>query len=335
MQFGLFGGARTKRGVGLEDSQGYESFIEYVIEADRLGFRQFFMVEHHFTGQGQVSASMTLLAYLAARTRHIRLGTAVVVLPWHNPVLVAEQVATLDLLSGGRVDFGIGKGYRQAEFDGFCIPMAEATERFDEAAEIIRKAWTTPHDKDGGRFSHHGKRWHYDNIVVEPAPVQRPHPPLWLAAGSHDSIRRAAREGYNLLLDQLAQIDQITQRIAIFREECEKTGRRYHANMVATARPLQMIHDESEREAAYTTRKRVVSVIGDLARDALPDRIEDDTAPLLGTPDEVIARLKQLEAGGATNILLVDPNASVGNLRAFAREVMPAFQPAPAVSVAD
>lgn len=335
MQFGLFGGARTKRGVGLEDSQGYESFIEYVIEADRLGFRQFFMVEHHFTGQGQVSASMTLLAYLAARTRHIRLGTAVVVLPWHNPVLVAEQVATLDLLSGGRVDFGIGKGYRQAEFDGFCIPMAEATERFDEAAEIIRKAWTTPHDKDGGRFSHHGKRWHYDNIVVEPAPVQRPHPPLWLAAGSHDSIRRAAREGYNLLLDQLAQIDQITQRIAIFREECEKTGRPYHANMVATARPLQMIHDESEREAAYTTRKRVVSVIGDLARDALPDRIEDDTAPLLGTPDEVIARLKQLEAGGATNILLVDPNASVGNLRAFAREVMPAFQPARAVSVAD
>jgi len=164
MQFGLFGGARTKRGAGLEDSQGYDSFIEYVSEADRLGFRQLFMVEHHFTGHGQVSASMTVLAYLAAKTRHIRLGTAVVVLPWHNPVLVAEQVATLDLLSGGRVDFGIGKGYRQAEFDGFCIPIAEATERFDEAIEIIRKAWTS-----NGRFSHHGKRWHYDDVVVEPS----------------------------------------------------------------------------------------------------------------------------------------------------------------------
>src|SRR5215813_8727395 len=186
MQFGLFGGARTRRGLGLEDSQGYESFIEYVTEADRLGFRQLFMVEHHFTGHGQVSASMTVLAYLAARTRNIRLGTAVVVLPWHNPALVAEQVATLDLLSGGRVDFGVGKGYRQAEFDGFCIPPAEATERFDEAMEIIRKAWTTD-----GRFSHHGKRWHYDNIVVEPEPMQRPHPPLWLAAGSPDSARRA------------------------------------------------------------------------------------------------------------------------------------------------
>ena len=325
MQFGLFGGARTKRGLGLEDSQGYESFIEYVSEADRLGFRQLFMVEHHFTGHGQVSASMTVLAYLAARTRHIRLGTAVVVLPWHNPVLVAEQVATLDLLSGGRVDFGVGKGYRQAEFDGFCIPIAEATERFDEAMEIIRKAWTC-----NGRFSHHGRLWHYDNIVVEPEPMQRPHPPLWMAAGSRDSVRRAAREGYNLLLDQLAQIDQIIERIAIFREECARAGRAYDSRMVATARPLQMIHDESERAALYETRKRVIGVIGDLARDKLPDRIEDDTAPLWGTPAEVIARLRQLEASGAANILLVDPNASVGNLRAFAREVMPAFLPAAA-----
>jgi alkanesulfonate monooxygenase SsuD/methylene tetrahydromethanopterin reductase-like flavin-dependent oxidoreductase (luciferase family) len=320
MQFGLFGGARTKRSVGIEDSQGYESFIDYVIDADRLGLKQLFMVEHHFTGQGQVSASMTVLAYLAARTKNIRLGTAVVVLPWHNPVLVAEQAATLDLLSGGRVDLGVGKGYRQAEFDGFCIPMAEATERFDEAMEIIRKAWTTD-----GRFSHHGKLWTYDNIVVEPDPLQRPHPPLWLAAGSPDSVRRAAREGYNLLLDQLAQTDQIIRRVAIFREECERIGRSYDSNMVATSRALQMFHEESERQQAYDTRKRVVTTIGDLARDKLPDRIEDDTAPLLGTPTEVIARLKELEAGGVTNILLVDPNASVGNLRAFAREVMPAF----------
>ena len=320
MQFGLFGGARTKRSIGLEDSQGYQSFIDYVTEADKLGLKQLFMVEHHFTGQGQVSASMTVLAYLAARTQHIRLGTAVVVLPWHNPVLIAEQVATLDLLTGGRVDFGVGKGYRKAEFEGFCIPIDEASERFDEAMEIIRKAWTTE-----GRFSHRSKHWQYHDIVVEPEPLQRPHPPLWLAAGSHDSIRRAAREGYNLLLDQLAQTDQIIERIAIFRDECGRIGRAYDPLMVATARPLQMFHHESERAAAYQTRKRVVSVIGDLARGKLADRVEDDTAPLLGTPEEVIARLKELEAGGATNILLVDPNASVANLRAFAREVMPTF----------
>ena len=320
MQFGLFGGARTKRSTGLEDSQGYEGFIDYVVEADRLGFRHLFMVEHHFTGQGQVSASMTLLAYLAARTQRIRLGTAVVVLPWHNPVLVAEQVATLDLLSGGRVDFGVGKGYRQAEFDGFCIPIDEASDRFDEAMDVIRKCWTSE-----GRFSHHGPRWHYEDIVVEPAPLQRPHPPVWMAAGSPDSIRRAARDGYNLLLDQLAQTDQVGRRIALFREACAAAGRPYHPGMVATARALQMIRAESERAEALATRRRVLSVIADLARDKLADRVEDDTAPLLGTPDEIVARLRELEAVGATNILLVDPNASVANLQAFARDVLPSF----------
>jgi alkanesulfonate monooxygenase SsuD/methylene tetrahydromethanopterin reductase-like flavin-dependent oxidoreductase (luciferase family) len=322
MQFGLFGGARTKRSVGIEDSQGYQSFIDYVMEADRLGFRHMFMVEHHSTGQGQVSASMTLLAYLAAKTQQIRLGTAVVVLPWHNPVLIAEQAATLDLLTGGRFDFGVGKGYRKAEFDAFCIPLEEASERFDEAIEVIRKAWTSE-----DRFSHHGKRWNFENILVEPAPLQQPHPPLWLAAGSPDSIRRAAREGFNLLLDQLASVEQIGERIALYRAECEAVGRAYHAKMVGTARALQMIHSESERQAAFDTRKRVVGVIGDLARGKLADRVEEDTAPLLGTPEEIIARLRQLEAGGASNILLVDPNASPAGLRAFSREVMPAFQP--------
>src|SRR3954449_12011873 len=219
MKFGLFGGARA-RGGPAGDSEGYHDFIRYVIAAEELGFSSVFLVEHHFTGFGQVSASLNLLSYLAARTSTIRLGTAVVVLPWHNPVLVAEQAATLDLLSGGRLDFGVGKGYRKAEFDAFCIPIEEASERFDEAIEVIRKAWTSE-----DRFSHHGKRWHYENILVEPAPLQQPHPPLWLAAGSSDSIRRAAREGFNLLLDQLASVEQIGERIGLYRAECEAAGR--------------------------------------------------------------------------------------------------------------
>ena len=327
MRFGLFGGARTGRSAGLGDSHGYQGFIDYVREADRLGFHSLFMVEHHFTGQGQVSASMTLLAYLAARTRRIRLGTAVVVLPWHNPVLVAEQAATLDLLSGGRFDFGIGKGYRQAEFDGFCMPIDEATERFDEAMQVIRRAWTC-----GGRFSHHGRHWHFENITVEPEPLQRPHPPLWLAAGSEASIRRAAREGYNLLLDQLASVAQVIERVAIFREECERTGRAWDPMQVGVTRALQMFQEESQRAAALETRRRVVGVIGDLARGERPARPEDDDAPLLGLPGEVIARLRRLHAGGVRNILLVDPNATPAGLHAFAQQVMPEFGPSPAAA---
>jgi alkanesulfonate monooxygenase SsuD/methylene tetrahydromethanopterin reductase-like flavin-dependent oxidoreductase (luciferase family) len=347
MRFGLFGGARTSRGPGgvgngpgdttgdspgysPGDSHGYEGFIEYVTEADRLGFHSLFMVEHHFTGHGQVSASMTILAYLAARTQRIRLGTAVVVLPWHDPVLVAEQAATLDLLSGGRFDFGVGKGYRPSEFEGFCIPMEEATERFEEAMAVIRKAWTTE-----GRFSHDGKHWRYANIVVEPAPRTRPHPPLWLAAGSEDSIRRAAREGYNLLLDQLASVRQVIDRLGLFREECLRVGRPYDPMMVGVARGLQMFFEEEDRAAAIATRKRVLGVIGDLARGERPRSIEEDDSALLGTPAEIIARLRRLEEGGVAQILLADPNASPASLRAFARHVMPAFAVPVAPSLAE
>ncbi len=326
MRFGLFGGARTKRmasssHAGLGDSHSYRGFIEYVIQAERLGFDSVFLVEHHFTGAGQVSSSLTLLAYLAARTQRIRLGTAVVVLPWHNPVLIAEQAATLDLLSGGRLDLGVGKGYRAPEFAGFCIPQAEATERFDEALEVIRKAWTS-----AGRFSHHGKRWHYEGIVVEPEPVQRPHPPLWMAGGSPDSIRRAAREGFNLLLDQLGSTRLTIERVAIFREECERVGRVYDPSMVAAARALQMVHSDAEREEAYATRAQTWKVIGDLSRgEAPPEDVREDDSPLLGTPDEVAEKLERLREGGVETVLLVDPKASVAGLRAFAEEVMGRF----------
>jgi len=329
MKFGLFGGARA-RGGPADDSEGYHDFINYIVEAERLGFSSVFLVEHHFTGFGQVSASLNLLSYLAARTEKIRLGTAVVVLPWHNPILVAEQAATLDLLSNGRLDFGVGKGYRSYEFSGFCVPQDESTERFDEAMEVLRKAWTSP-----GRFSHHGKWWNYDNVVVEPAPIQQPHPPFWLGAGSPESIRRAARDGYNLLLDQIAPTDVIIERVRVFREECQYIGRPYDPIMVGVTRGLQIVHNEEERKKAIATRREVLKNIGDLARgpgaeryanikDA-PDTFELDDAPLLGTPEEIIAQLKRLEAGGVENVLFAAPGASVAHLRTFAEEIMPAF----------
>jgi alkanesulfonate monooxygenase SsuD/methylene tetrahydromethanopterin reductase-like flavin-dependent oxidoreductase (luciferase family) len=180
MQFGLFGSAAARRGgPEFDSSEGFRDFIEYNIEAEALGFHSTFVVEHHFTGYGQVSATLNLLTWLGARTRWLRLGTAVIVLPWHNPVLLAEQAATLDLLSGGRLDFGIGKGYRYNEFAGFCVPMEEADARFDEALGVILKAWTAD-----APFSHRGKYWQFDNIVVEPPTAQRPYPPIWMGAGS-------------------------------------------------------------------------------------------------------------------------------------------------------
>ena len=175
-----------------------------------------FVVEHHFTGFGQVSASLNLLTWVAARTATLRLGTAVMVLPWHNPVLLAEQAATIDLLSGGRLDFGVGKGYRHNEFASFCIPIEEAEERFEESLALIVKSWTSEQ-----RFSHHGKYWNFKNIVVEPPTRQKPHPPIWMAAGNPDSIRKVARRGAKLLLDQFASTALTIERFNIYKTEVE------------------------------------------------------------------------------------------------------------------
>jgi alkanesulfonate monooxygenase SsuD/methylene tetrahydromethanopterin reductase-like flavin-dependent oxidoreductase (luciferase family) len=137
MRFGLFGSAQAKRGgPDVDSGAGFREFVDYNVEAEALGYYSTFLVEHHFTGFGQVSASLNLLTWIGARTTTLRLGTAVLVLPWHNPVLLAEQAATLDLLSGGRLDFGIGKGDRYNEFAGFCIPM-EVLPAFADAPMLL------------------------------------------------------------------------------------------------------------------------------------------------------------------------------------------------------
>ena len=127
MRFGLFGGAAAPRHDVASGVRNFHDFVDAQVEAEALGFHSSFVTEHHFTGIGQLSAVVTFLAFVAARTTRLRLGTAVLVLPWHNPVLLAEQVATLDLLSGGRLDLGVGKGYRHNEFAGFAMPPAEAS----------------------------------------------------------------------------------------------------------------------------------------------------------------------------------------------------------------
>src|SRR5262245_870388 len=205
MRFGLFGSAQAKRGgPDVDGGAGFREFVENNVEAEALGYHSTFLVEHHFTGFGQVSATLELLTWVGARTTTLRLGTAVIVLAWHNPVLLAEQAATLDLLSGGRLDFGIGKGYRYNEFAGFRVPMAEADERFDLAVDVMFKGWTWD-----TAWSRCGKHWQFEGVVVEPPPAQKPHPVFWMGAGSPASIRKVAALGFNLLLDQFNLVEEI------------------------------------------------------------------------------------------------------------------------------
>ena len=340
MEFGLFGSAAARRptsddAADFDCSEGYRDFIDYNVEAEALGFRSSFVVEHHFTGYGQVSATLNLLTWLGARTATLRLGTAVMVLPWHNPVLLAEQAATLDLLSGGRLDFGVGNGYRYNEFAGFRVPMEEATARFDECLDVIVRAWTA--DKP---FSHRGDYWSFDEIVVEPPTAQRPHPPIWMGAGGESSVRRVAERGFNLLLGQYASPADVGRSVAAYKAGVEASGRRFDPLQIGVTRAFFVADSAAEKEAALERRlaNRVrqlkLATRPDGTVHGGPDRATGDPdtinrgSAMYGSPDDIAQTLAELRAAGVGYVLVNGGGSGGGargraSLRRFAAEVMP------------
>jgi alkanesulfonate monooxygenase SsuD/methylene tetrahydromethanopterin reductase-like flavin-dependent oxidoreductase (luciferase family) len=332
MKFGLFGGPSRGGAWGEDDTTAYASYIDSIVEAEQLGFYGVYLVEHHFTGRGQVSASLNLLSYLAARTSSMRLGTAVVVVPWHNPLLLAEQAATLDVLSNGRLDLGVGRGYRDYEFTGFGIAPDEGQARFDEAMVVLRRAWSSE-----GRFSHHGRFWAFEDVVIEPQPVQRPHPPLWLGAGSPSSIERAARDGYRLFLDQVGSFELTAERVAAYRTAREGAGLEYSPADVAVTRALRIAHSSADRDQQIERHIATLTVLAESSsavEDGTPSnpfysapdsrRETAEAGAIVGTPDECIERLQRLQSSGVEQVLFA--GASQADLRLFASEVMPAFR---------
>ncbi|MGA2941191.1 MAG: LLM class flavin-dependent oxidoreductase [Xanthobacteraceae bacterium] len=342
MQFGLFSSAQANsHDLGPQTGQGFRDYLEYNIEAEALGYQSSFSVEHHFTGWNQVSATLMLLMALAMRTKTLRLGTAVIVLPWHNPVLLAEQAATLDLLSGGRFDFGIGKGYRYSEFKGFQIAQEESEARFDEAVDVMTQAWTNRQ-----RFSHRGRFWHFEDIVVEPPPSQQPHPPLWVAAASERSIQRAAARGFNLILDQYASAATIGERIAVYKAERKARGLNFDPIQVAVARQLYVAKDEADKQAALVRQAAYTKRTVDVSRApqhkggshvlAYADKAGGtEENALYGTSDEICTMLGALQGQGVAYVLLTIAGGAE-QLRRFAREIMPVFaRSAPAADAAE
>ena len=330
MRFGLFGGAAAPRlPDAAASAQGFFDFVETNVEAEALGFHSSFVTEHHFTKIGQLSAPLTLLTYVAARTTRLRLGTAILVLPWHNPVLLAEQVATLDLLSRGRLDLGIGKGYRHNEFAGFALAPDEAEPRFEEVLDVMVRALAA-----NDPFSHRGRFFRFDEVVVEPPPYQRPHPPLWLAAGSAASITACARRGYNLLLDQFASPQQIKERIALYRRELEAAGHAFDPMRVAVARNIFVAEDAAEQDEVKRRQERVHERLLSLSRGSesragshilgYTDTLERDALSMIGPAGEITDKLAQLKEMGVAYVLLFSQGSRV-NLRRFAEKVMPKF----------
>ncbi len=182
----------------------YSQLLDEVAQADQLGFDNYFVAEHHFHEYGIIPSPAVLLSSAAQRTERIGLGTGIVPLPFHNPIRVAEDYAMVDVLSGGRLVFGIGSGYLPHEYGGFGLGPWEKRARFDEAIEVIETAWR------GERFTHHGLYYHFADVKLNVTPTQR-RPPTWVAILRTEAAYYVGRQGRNALLLPYASVEEMEQ----------------------------------------------------------------------------------------------------------------------------
>jgi natural product biosynthesis luciferase-like monooxygenase protein len=215
--------------------QRYRDTIEQAVHAEALGFESVWPVEQHFNASLSIMPSpLLMLAAIAERTRTLRLGIAIILLPLSHPLRIAEEIATLDVISNGRVEFGIGRGGVPKHFKGFGIPIAENRERFVEEIEIIRQAWTTD------RFSFHGRFFDFDHISVVPKPVQQPHPPIRVAANSEETFDHMGRLGIPIFAaSQVNTFHRIKRFLSTYHAARETAGHPVsNPNDVAILMPL-------------------------------------------------------------------------------------------------
>jgi len=200
--------------------QRYRDTLEQSVHAEALGFESVWPVEQHFNADLSITpAPLLLLAALAERTRTLRLGIAIVLLPLSHPIRVAEEIATLDVLSNGRVEFGIGRGSIPTHFAGFGVPQAESRDRFSEALEVIVRAWTKE------RVSHAGRFYKVDNLSVVPKPVQQPHPPIRAAANSVETFEYMGRMGYPIFVaTPINPFSKLKETLPLYREARKAAG---------------------------------------------------------------------------------------------------------------
>jgi alkanesulfonate monooxygenase SsuD/methylene tetrahydromethanopterin reductase-like flavin-dependent oxidoreductase (luciferase family) len=343
-------------GDNYEELRSHERFYREVIEeaeyAEELGYEGFWVGEHHFQASYRVFPSpQMVLAAIAERTTTLRLGTGVNVLPINDPIRLAEDLAELDLISHGRVCFGAGRGYQPHEFAGFHIAMETAKERFWECLEIIRRAWTEE------QFSYTGKFYNYEDIALLPRPVQKPAPPIFVAAASPGSAEEIARKGYAYSCAPFASSPSP--------EEVAAQLMRYRQTYVAAGHgqpPIDLPHvfwthvaettDQALKVAAAGMKRKLggatkvwvkpgvsgyetFAKVGQFLATATIEQL--DALSIFGDPARCLEKVKRYEAAGLTHLLVMFdwgamPQKTVfHSMELFAKGVMPYFREADAV----
>jgi probable F420-dependent oxidoreductase len=318
----------------------YAMTYELAQRGEDAGFEFLLLGHHSFTPEsGEASAPFLALAALAARTSSIRLGTGIFLLPLHHPVAVAEQMATLDRLSGGRAILGVGVGYRPYEFEGFGVPYTSRGARMSEQLAIIRGAW------ESGRIEANGRFYDVGPATLDPPPVQQPGPPIWVGAVARAALERAANYG-DVWLSDMMQTIATEQRLATrFRGFAAEAGREPEVCIMRMACIAERRSQVEQRwlQQALGTYKHYWDA-GARGRDdeGIATKLDagdtvtfEEFAPdrvIAGSPDDVIAQIERWHEATGCNYMHLGlsgaeegPTGMVAAMALFQRHVLPVF----------
>ncbi|MEM9174732.1 MAG: LLM class flavin-dependent oxidoreductase [Myxococcota bacterium] len=296
------------RSVALEDI--YARAMERIEVMDQTGYDAVWLAEHHFSGYSVCPSVHLMGMQVASRTKHLRIGTAVTLAAFYHPLRIAEEIALLDIFSGGRVNWGAGRGFDPVEFANFGVPTEESTERFREAVNIVLAAWRNE------RMTYHGKYNDFEGVEVLPKPSQTPHPPVWVAASSAGAVEWAAGEGHQILMDPHSSHGMIAKKEALYEARFEKAhgrkarGDRPIARLIALGETEAEAREVAERGALFSGRylpKEAVAAFREDGRPTEPAVHYLQDVIVHGSPERVVDELKELEATMPLDYLLVSP----------------------------
>lgn len=348
MQFDLFYEISQPPSLRRSESQAFADTLTEIELADQLGYGCAWLVEHHFMPAYSHSAAPDLvLAAASQRTKRIRLGLAVTPLPYHHPLHIAERCATLDILSHGRLELGIGRGFSPQEYQAFGVDMAQSRTITQEGLEILRQGFSQP------QVRFHGQHYQLDNLPLVPRPLQQPHPPLWTAAVSPDSFLWAAQEQLGVLAGPFKPWMMVRQDIRHYREAwqspappragmtlglfCLPDGKRartlakpalewfYHQLLSTTLPVLERLYPSYEHFHDLGRFRHLIKLGINLKL------LETFGMAVVGSPAECIDKLQAYREAGITHLLCavgagaLETEVIQESLRCIAGDVMPAL----------
>ena len=342
MDFGMFTDFHIR--TGKTQAEAFEESFNQVDAAESLGMDSVWLAEHHFRPQHSVLASPLVMASsIATRTKRIRIGLGVQVLPLTNPLRIAEEAATVDHISQGRLDFGVGRSGLTTYYKGYNVPYSESRARFFEALDVITKAWCQD------TFSHQGEYFSYGNVTLVPKPYQKPHPPITVAIASNETFSLMGEMGHPIFISANTPPDLLQERVKLYRQGRKQAG---HQGQGAVSLRIPAYVAETDEKARSEPEQTTIQFVRMQANELALSAASEEGAErmrrqanvpydelleyrlMYGSPEHIVERLQQYqETLGITGVVLemnygwnLPYERVVNSIRLLTEKVMPHFK---------